>query len=286
MTAPVFEPLGDDLYLLRIPFAGIWTGCLLSRKKQPLLIDSGADAAGVDRYIVPALRTLGLAVADLEFLLATHTHADHIGGHARLRELGVRRIGVFEQGADKLREPLKYNKLIRASFPEHSAPPAAKLDGVEPDFLFRDGDAIAGLTVLATPGHDSDSVSFFDPAGGTLFTGDSVQGNGTVTLGCALYMDLPAYEASLRRLLTLPLQRVVTGHPFLPWNSETVPGKQALTDSLSLLAKYDALISLQPSMALAERAAALIRALNDPMPTHLFLAMYTLREHLRRSETK
>lgn len=283
MKEPRFESLGGGLSLLKIPFAGIWTGAVLSRQEgETILIDSGADAAGVDQYIVPALRAEGLEPADIDRLISTHTHGDHIGGHARLRELGVPCIGVLACGAEKLRDPLKYNKLIRAAFPRNSAPAAKKLDGAEPDFLFRDGDEIGGLTVVETPGHDNDCVSFFSHADGTLVTGDSVQGNGTATLGCALYMDLAAYESSLRRLRELPVARVVTGHPFLPWGSETVKGKKSLTDSLAFLAEYDTLLSRQPAMPLAERAAALIQALHGPMPEYLFLGMYTVREHLRK----
>ena len=283
MDRPRFEEVTENIQLLKIPFAGIWTGCALVRRNgRTLLIDSGADAAGVDNVILPALKEQGLEPRDIDWLLATHTHGDHVGGHARLRELGVKAIAIYEKSADKLRDPLKYNIAIRAVFPEHSAPPAKVLRGVEPDRLLADGEAVEGLRLIAAPGHDTDTVVWYDEDSGTLLTGDSIQGNGTATLGCALYMDLPAYEETLRKLAALPVRRVVAGHPFFPWGEAVIPDTRALDDSLALVAEYDERIRAQQERTLPERTAALIASLGGPQPEYLFLGMYTVREHLRR----
>ena len=82
-----FEKIAEGLYLLRLPFSGIWAGVYLHVGREVALIDSGPDAQGVDTYILPALRRLGLAPRDITLLLNTHTHGDHVGGHFRLKEL-------------------------------------------------------------------------------------------------------------------------------------------------------------------------------------------------------
>ncbi len=286
---PRFHPIGRDLLELRIPFSGIYVSVFLVNRQERAIIDSGFNARDVDAILVPALAELGLAPADIGWLLCTHTHGDHIGGHARLHALGVQKCAVWTASQDKMRDPLKYNRLIRAAFPEHSAPPAPVLDGVEPDRLLQDGDCVCGLRMLPTPGHDTDCVSWLDPATGTLLTGDSLQGNGTATQGCALYMDLPAYEASLRRLLREPISRIVMGHPFFPWcqeASETEPAgahpPTAIADCLRLIEAYDTFLAAQPADDLARLATALIRHMGGNVPDKLFLAMFTAREHLRR----
>jgi len=279
-----FEEKADDLYLLKIPFAGIWAGVYLIRRDRNILIDSGLDADGVDSVIRPALRELDLDVKDIDLLLCTHTHGDHIGGHARLKQLGAAEIGVYAAGADKIRDPLKYNKLIRSVFPEYSSPSPAVLDGVEPDLILEDGAEISGLRLIAAPGHDSDCVCFFDTETGTLLTGDSVQGNGTIIQGCALYMNLPDYEASLDKLQKLDVGQVITGHPFLPWNGECIKSKKAFTDCLELLEKYDTFLNENAGMPLPELSVGLIRHLNGKVPEKLFLAMYTVREHLTKGK--
>ena len=154
--------LGSDTLLIKIPFAGIWTGvCFLRRQGKNILIDSGNSAENVDRVIVPALAESGISPADIDYLLATHTHGDHIGGHARLKELGVKQTVISSKGKDKLQNPLKYNIAIRSVFPEHSAPPSAGLRGIEPDMILEDKESVAGIEMISTPGHDSDAVSFF-----------------------------------------------------------------------------------------------------------------------------
>jgi len=284
MKQPEFEEIAENLFLLKIPFAGIWTGVYLSRHGQNILIDSGLNAEGADSVILPALQKVGLGIPDIDLLLCTHTHGDHIGGHARLKQLGVRKIGVYAAGAEKLRNPLKYSKQIRAAFPEHSASPPAVLDGAEPDLILNDGDEIDGLRLIATPGHDSDCVCFLDTGTETLLTGDSIQGNGTDTQGCALYMNLPAYESSLKKLQLLPIQRVVTGHPYHPWVSERIEGKKAIKDCLELLKIYDTFLNAETDRDPASLAVRLIRHVNGRVPGKLFLAMYTVREHLRKKE--
>jgi glyoxylase-like metal-dependent hydrolase (beta-lactamase superfamily II) len=67
------------------------------------------------------------------------------------------------------------------------------------------------LVALETPGHTVDSLCFFDPESGDLFTGDLVAGSGTVIVD-----DTPgalaAYVGSLERLLALRPRRIHPGH--------------------------------------------------------------------------
>jgi glyoxylase-like metal-dependent hydrolase (beta-lactamase superfamily II) len=86
----------------------------------------------------------------------------------------------------------------------------ADLPGVQRPM--KDGQVCFGaLEVLETPGHTRESLSFWDPAEGALFTGDLVVGTGTVILD-----DQPGalsqYLASLERLLALQPRRIYPGH--------------------------------------------------------------------------
>ena len=77
----------------------------------------------------------------------------------------------------------------------------------------RDGQEIAGLTVLHTPGHSPGAVCFRAPELGCVFTGDTLFQGGPGAIGRS-YSDRPTIERSIReRLLTLPPETVVhTGH--------------------------------------------------------------------------
>ena len=76
-----------------------------------------------------------------------------------------------------------------------------------------DGQEIAGLTVVHTPGHSPGAVCFSAPQLGCVFTGDTLFHGGPGATGRS-FSDRPTIERSIReRLLTLPRETVVhTGH--------------------------------------------------------------------------
>ena len=282
-----FRKITNNLYLLEVPFCGIWTGVCLHIGKKITLIDSGPDSERVDACILPALSALGIGIGDVGLLLNTHTHGDHIGGHFRLKELNPDlQVVSTALGAEKLRDPLRYNIEIRQKFPQDSPAPSYGLKGVETDLILKDGESIDGLMLIETSGHDNDSVCFFETESGTLVTGDSLQQNGTDTQGMALYMYLDDYVNSIRKLQTLDLKKIVCGHPFNPLGA-IADGESAcreyLKECLALVGKYDDFIRSFYSrrQEIHACARALIRTLHGKEPEHLFLALYTVSEHLK-----
>lgn len=119
---------------------------------------------------------------------------------------------------DKLADPLKYSRLIRATFPAYSPEAPASLRGVTADALLDEGGTLAGyLRLVTTPGHDTDTVCWLDERSGTLITGDSLQLNGTVTQGIALVMDLPGYLATLKSSNSCPYAALWPAMIICPW---------------------------------------------------------------------
>ena len=91
-----FEQIAQDIFLLKVPFGQVWTGVTLIMGEEILMIDSGPSEADMDTYVIPALAELGLAPGDIQWLLNTHSHADHIGGHHRLCQVFSPRVAAFE----------------------------------------------------------------------------------------------------------------------------------------------------------------------------------------------
>lgn len=279
-----FTRVTDDVFLLRVPFTGVWTGVtLVLGGDGPILVDSGGAADTVDSTIVPALEAMGLSLSDISAVLATHIHGDHVGGIARMRELAPSiSVGVLHESDTRMREPLAYSREIRAKFPEHSAAPPPVLDGVAPDLLLEDGDMVGSLRVIHTPGHDTDACCYLDVRSGTLITGDSLQLNGTLSQGCALLFDPERYLPSLQRLLTLPIQNIVCGHPYLPFG-ELALGKDAARQLLAAaIGCYEHDRGFVAGMAAAgvtdvhEVAQALVASVGGVEPQKLFLPMHTV----------
>lgn len=287
-----FVYIAPGVYRLAVPFPGCWTGIVLIRGVENVLIDSGGSAETVDSCIVPALRALGLELSDVSWLVLTHIHGDHVGGCARMCALAPQlRVAVFKASSERIRNPLAYSRKIRARFPQHSPAPPAALDGVVPDCLLGDGDTLAGLTLVHTPGHDTDSCCYWHKGSRTLVTGDSLQLNGTVSQGCALVMDAQGYHASLCRLAEMPIDNIVCGHPYLPLGSEAFGASacaQYLRACISVAEHNERFVRAQ--MAAGETdalaiARALIREVGGTEPEYMFLPLYTVTAYMhRRSE--
>src|SRR5262249_3757954 len=79
-----------------------------------------------------------------------------------------------------------------------------------------DGDVLRvgdeSLTVVHTPGHSPDHLSFLHEASGTIFTGDLVVLGSSVMLHSSRGGDLRQYMASLERLLALDPRRLLPAH--------------------------------------------------------------------------
>ncbi|MFC5908243.1 MBL fold metallo-hydrolase [Streptacidiphilus monticola] len=121
--------------------------------------------------------------------LLTHGHADHSEGARRFAELTGSEVRALDPAFRLGAEGLSGGEVVEA-------------DGLE-------------LRVLATPGHTSDSLSFWIPADGAVLTGDTVLGRGTTMVA---YPDgrLGDYLDSLRELRALASEHgvgtVLPGH--------------------------------------------------------------------------
>lgn len=272
------------VYLLKVPFGPVWTGVVLITGKENVLIDSGAVDADVDGCIVPALKEMGLGLQDVRFLINTHSHGDHIGGNYRLRQLGKFKLAAYEGTAPKVEDPVPYAIATRTKFPEYSPAPQSFLKGVKVDVMLKDGEILADrLQVLHTPGHDNDCICLLDLPTKTLITGDSLQGNGTICQGVGFYKSLPDYLYTLDKLEKMDIKNILCGHDYdgigyLIEGRENV--KKALSYCRSRVDTYGKFVKAHQHEEPAKIAEALIETHGCGMPERLFMALYTVTEHL------
>ena len=288
---PSFEEILPGTYLLKVPFGPVWTGIILVRGEKNFLIDS--SHLEPEQYLLPALDELGLKPSDIDWLLCTHVHGDHIGGHHALHEKYGVKVATLASAADALRDPVKVAIRVRTRFPENSPPPQSYLKGVEPDRLLAEGELLEGrLRAVSTPGHDDDCLVWIDTQTGTAFTGDSLQANGTICQGVAFYRDLAAYRATLEKLAEENIQNFVCGHDYDGIGSIVV-GKESVAAALRSCAErvklYGERIAayLKDGVPVEKEPVSLARRLIEDvgcgMPEKLFLALHTVSEHLKET---
>ena len=152
------------------------------------IVHHGGRAAFVDvgtndsvPYLLAALDALGIARADVEYLLLTHVHLDHAGGAGRLmQELPNATAVLHPRGAPHLIDPAK---LIAGSRAVYGAERFDRLYGqivpiaAQRVRVTRDGDrlSLAGreFEILHTPGHALHHQVFVDREHACIFTGDT-----------------------------------------------------------------------------------------------------------------
>ena len=286
---PEFEEILPDTYMLKVPFGPVWTGVVLVRGERNILIDS--SHLEPEKYLIPALDKLGMKIGEIDWLLNTHVHGDHIGGHYQLVSRYGLKTATLKSAADALRDPVKVAIRVRTRFPKNSPLPQLYLKGVEPDMLLDEKELLEGrFYAVATPGHDDDCLTWVDTWTGTAFTGDSLQANGTPTQGIGFYRDLPSYLESLAKLTELKLDNLVCGHDYdgigavIKGAPEVASALQYCKDQVAL---YDNTIKeyVASGMSVEDEPVAmtlkLIGEVGCGMPEQLFLALHTVSEHLK-----
>ena len=216
--------LAPDLILIDTGYNGTpeAIGVYLLLGDRPGLIETGpASRADV---VLAGIREAGLAPEDVQVLAVTHIHLDHAGGAGTLTQrLPNAQVYVHPVGAPHLIDPTKllnsagrlYGDELARLFGETIPVPESRLH------VLNDSDTltIGGRTVAAidTPGHARHHHAYWDAAHGDLFTGD-VAG---VALPRSRFvraptpppeLDVPAWQASLRRIRALRPRRLLLTH--------------------------------------------------------------------------
>ena len=221
--------IDDDLTLITEPHVDPYIRCNIWHVRggeRDLLIDTGLGIASLK------------ALVDAEFArpvtaLATHTHYDHSGGMHEFAERIVHRAeaGALAAGAGfaaLLLEKLDPDILaaIRATGYDFAGDLLAALphEGYDPALyavraapatrIVEEGDIVAAgrrrFEVLHLPGHSPGQIGLWEAATGVLFSGDAIY-DGALVAGFP-GGDVPAYRATLERLMRLPVRVVHAGH--------------------------------------------------------------------------
>lgn len=221
------------------------------------LIDTGPRSAAALGALEDGLARFGVAVEDLELVLATHQHADHVGLAETIRRRAKAEIAVLEPLAaylERFGERVAAEKaFFRGFLATHGVPAAligddtgywnwldASFEDCVADRRLADGEIVrAGgrdLRVVHRPGHSELDTLFVDDANGIAFVGDHLLvepayaeiGPGTDGVRTR---PLPRYLENLRRLAGEELATLLPGH-----GPDVLDHRHAVADRLAAAA--------------------------------------------------
>ena len=166
-----------------------------------VLIDPGHS--GLFDHVEHGLKQLGLTIRDIDLIICTHAHPDHIEAVQLFKDVPTR-FAVHEA---EWQWALSIGKQMSAAF-------GIDMDAIMPDFFLQEGSlSVDGLEmkIFHTPGHSPGSITLYWPSQKALFTGDLVFKEG---LGRT---DLPGGDGaklkqSIKGLADLEVDWLLSGH--------------------------------------------------------------------------
>jgi hydroxyacylglutathione hydrolase len=156
-----------------------------------VLVDAGVTPMAVQQY-----------KDAIETIVLTHCHYDHMAHVREIADMCDAAICIHRRDAQGLADE-GLNLSIHFG---------ARTPPLIPDHVLDEGDTIAELTVLHTPGHTPGSICLWNEESGTLISGDTVftdGGFGRFDFPGGSITDL---RRSIERLAGLPVEGLWPGH--------------------------------------------------------------------------
>ncbi len=165
---------------------GFVSAYVVARGSRAAVVDTGTE--GSADAIGQTLADLGLTYSDVESVILTHNHGDHVGSIT----------AVLDQA-------------VNATAWAGEADLAAIAGDIQP---LVGGEDVFGMEILATPGHTPGSMSAIDHGAGLLIAGDAI----TIDGGAAaepppqFTADPEGAKASIAMLAELSFNTLLVGH--------------------------------------------------------------------------
>jgi hydroxyacylglutathione hydrolase len=168
-----------------------------------VMIDSGSD----QNFLVlqRGLKKIGIRVRDINLVVNSHEHCDHIGANRYFQEFAM--IAAYRLAASKMISGDYYVTMYKGN--DLNEIPLRVHLWLENMTRIDLGNY--SLRVFHTPGHTSGCISIIETTRGLLFSADSVFAGGTLSY-IAESGSIGDYLDSLARLRCFALQALYPGH--------------------------------------------------------------------------
>jgi hydroxyacylglutathione hydrolase len=201
------------------------------RSDKPVLIDTGyrTDFHETEKFI----SELGIQISDVDLIISTHCHCDHIGGN---------RIIQDRSGCDIALHPVgRYFVEMEDDWSTWSRYYSQEADFFRCTRTLEEGDvATIGpheFRIIHTPGHASDGISMYNQKEKVLFSSDALWEFDVPTLTIRIEGStaVQSFKESLEKLAALDVEIVYPGHgkPFTDFEGALQRSRKKIREYLS-----------------------------------------------------
>ena len=225
-----------------VPLAHIGSVNAWLLRGDPLtLLDTGPRDDAALAALEAGLRREGLRIEDIELVLATHHHLDHVGLAATIKRRSGAVVAALDRVADyaeRYHAEVEHDRRFARALMAHHGVPSdviadherfwtylrSRSEDVRADVRLADGERIVagGRTLRAVwrPGHSTTDTLFVDDDARIAFTGDhllarissNTEIHATDRAEDGRARSRVRYLDGLRRTARMPLDRLLTGH--------------------------------------------------------------------------
>jgi hydroxyacylglutathione hydrolase len=182
------------------------------------LIDTGIFMK--TKHLINILEENDLSLSDLQMIILTHCHCDHIGGAAELVRCSGARLAAHKNDVpyilqqDVIEGAYHHMMVEEQKYMRKFNCVVQKIDHVlEDDEII---DVFGGLQVINVPGHTPGSIALYQAEKKVMFFGDVIRNN----KGKGLVIGIPEQfnvntqqvHIDAKKLLTYPIDYAVFGH--------------------------------------------------------------------------
>jgi glyoxylase-like metal-dependent hydrolase (beta-lactamase superfamily II) len=198
---------------------------LLKNEQGLAVVDAGMP--GNAEKILSYVRKLGENPSSISTIVLTHCHIDHVGSAYELRKATNAKVAIHAEDADFLagKRSLPRPKGVAGSL-FRAASLFFRFKAFQPDITVKEGDIVAGLRVIHTPGHTPGSISLIDPKRELIFVGDTLRYSEGKMSGPPerFTLDADQMKLSIKKISELKFDTMLSGHsgPLRPKASERV----------------------------------------------------------------
>jgi glyoxylase-like metal-dependent hydrolase (beta-lactamase superfamily II) len=194
--------LQPNIFLLRSEDGGSHSYVIRGDYKN-VLIDSGLDKSFTK--LQRSLLSIDIKVRDIDMIINTHEHFDHMGANRYFQEYGL--IAAHRFAAIKIAVKDRYVTMYESGDLNETLQKVHLW--LEDKSRFDLGNYV--LEIIHTPGHTSGSICVYELKRKLLFTGDTLFAGGTLSY-ISESGSVGDYINSIGRLETLKVSEIYPGH--------------------------------------------------------------------------